>query len=82
MSAGIKYTLVANILLIIFPILFAITVCNSVYKENTKLTTQQIFENENPQHEDCSGTMIINISFAILLAALWNGKRVIKIGTI
>jgi hypothetical protein len=75
--SSLKLTLLANVLLIIFPILFAITVCTSVYDENSKLTLKY-----TDSEEGCKSNMIINMSIAIGLAALWNSKRIIKIGAL
>jgi hypothetical protein len=80
MSKSFNYTLIANIILIIFPILFAITVCNSVYKEEKGF--QAIYTEDAVTDEGCDGVMLINISFAILLGAIWNGTKIIKIGAI
>lgn len=32
--------------------------------------------------ENCSNSVIINMSFAVILAALWNAKKIIKLGII
>jgi hypothetical protein len=77
MSASFKYTLIANFLLIIFPILFALTVFWSVFNEEKILSTHDV-----EVDDDCAGSMIVNVSFAIFLGAIWNGKKILKVGTL
>jgi hypothetical protein len=82
MSASFKFTRIINILIIIFPILFALNIYTSLNKENTLNLSQTKYTQSPSTEEECEGTMLVNISFAVILAALWNGKRVLKIGAI
>jgi archaellum component FlaF (FlaF/FlaG flagellin family) len=83
MSVTYKYSLISNIILILFTIVFAITVYSSIDQENTNLNQIQAkYEEPFTENDQCTSSTLINVSFAIVLAALWNGKRIIKIGTI
>jgi hypothetical protein len=78
MSNITKFSRIANILLIIFPIFFAINVCSSIQTEDIKVF-DKVKENEEGY---CFGSIFLNLSFAVLLAALWNGKKIIKVGVL
>ena len=78
MSNITKFSRVANILLIIFPILFAINVCSSIQSEEIKVHNKV----KEGEEDYCLGSIFLNLSFAVFLAALWNGKKIIKIGVI
>ena len=85
-----KYaTTLANVIVIAFSLFFAMNVFSSINKEEnifkkiqTELNVKHLEHMDLPYEEECSTTMIINASFAVLLAALWNVKKIIKIGTI
>lgn len=77
---------IANVCIIIFPLFFASVVFTSfTNEEHTFLDNKQLnvltLENEQINTE-CSSKLVINVAFAIVLAALWNAKKIIKIGTI
>ncbi len=79
--------LTANVCVIIFTILYATKVITSFNKEDSyrdlshnKSLLQKEENGENQHH--CYGNMMINLTFAVCLAALWNAKKVMKIGTI
>ena len=78
MSSISKITLFGNLFLIIFPIIFAGVVTLSLCRENIKMSELIPSEDE----DICPTTMVVNVSLAILLAALWNGNRIIKTGVI
>jgi hypothetical protein len=78
MSSISRITIVGNFFLIIFPIIFAGMVTQSLFIENIKMKEFIASEDE----DICSTTMFLNVSLAIVLAALWNGNRIIKIGVI
>jgi hypothetical protein len=78
--------LLINVFLVVFPLIFAINVYTSftkeenivkIFEEEINLLTVDQIENTN-----CSSTIVFNVGFAVLLAALWNSTKVIKIGTI
>ena len=81
------YTKLANLLIIIFPLLFAANVYASFIKEENIFT-----ELENKIHvpmsnanevkdTKCTTDILLNASFAVVLAFMWNAKKAIKIGT-
>ena len=82
------YTKLANILIIIFPLLFAANVYISFIKEESmfrELETKILVPMNNANEvkdTKCSTSMFINASFAVVLAFMWNAKKAIKIGTI
>jgi hypothetical protein len=74
----------ARVLIIIFPILFAVNVLNTfnIEESEMQMKSMNVLDTLKNGNEECSSTMVINASFAILLAALWNMKKIIKIGAI
>ena len=86
-----KYTSkIANLLMIVFPLLFAANVCYIMNKESQLESycvedndnTKPIIINENYDLYDnsCIYYISINLTFAVLLAFIWNTKKAIKIG--
>jgi hypothetical protein len=80
MSASLKYTLLANILMVIFPVLFAYNVCSSVFLEGQADTLHP--KNTDAVNDECTSSLLLNGSIAIVLGALWNFKKVLKIGSL
>ena len=78
MSSPTIIKFVGNFFLIIFPIIFASMVTHSLLIENIKPKDFIDFEDE----DICPTKMFVNVSVAIILAAIWNGNRIIKIGVI
>jgi hypothetical protein len=74
-----KFYKVTNALLLLFPIFFGVMVFYSITSEDNKMI---IISNKKEREIECSGSLFLNISFAVILAAAWNGKKIIKIGAI
>jgi hypothetical protein len=70
---------VTSIILVVFSMSFVIMVYYSLKTEDI----QQInIKNKEDTNIECGDSLFFNLSFAIILAALWNGKKIIKIGVI
>ncbi len=78
MFTELKYRTITNFLLILFPICFATNVCLSLMKENALVNGESIQVNENV----CLDSICLNVGFAVILAAIWNGQKVIKTGAL
>ncbi len=71
------------ILIISFPILFAMDVYSSIDQENLSIKFQGDTGTLLDMYSSCVsclGAYWVNVCFAIFLAAVWNTKEVIKIG--
>ncbi len=79
----------ANVVILIFALLFVVNFY-STFKEESKMLKESNknlsvvpIQNEvNLQDRNCSSFMFLNVSFAVVLAMLWNAKQTMKIGTI
>lgn len=86
-TAGKYASILANICIIVFPLLFATNVYFCFSKENSLLgeidEATKIVNMAHIEKSECSkSTTILNVSITIVLAALWNMKKAIKIGSI
>ena len=73
-----RYSIITNSLLIAFPLFYAVTVCYSFTLENSTEPSRS----EIKTHNECCDSMFINIGIAILLAAIFNAKKIIKVGAL
>ncbi len=79
---------IANLLMIVFPLLFAANVCYIMNKES-QLDSNWVEDNTKPNilnenydlyDDSCIYYIPINLTFTVLLAFIWNTKKAIKIG--
>jgi Ca2+/Na+ antiporter len=70
---------VTNALLLLFPVFFAIMVYYSFKNEDSM---QINYTKQEEKSVECGDSLFMNISFAVILAAVWNGKKIIKVGTL
>ncbi len=74
-----KIAKVVNILIVMYCMLFVIVVSNHMHREGLRI----IEVNQTIEYSVCNISPIVEISVAIILAALFNkGKRIIKTGVI
>ena len=66
----------------IFALFFAFKVVSSINSEETLVKTDISTLKYEENDYDCSSNLLINASFAVVLAGLWNAKKMIKIGSI
>jgi hypothetical protein len=80
----------SSVFIIIFVTLFLVNFCSTIQEENKiiekLMDTQSSASNINDaeiQDKQCPQQLLLmNASFAVVLALLWNAKQVMKIGTI
>lgn len=80
---------ITNLFVLIFIMLFVVNFCHT-FNEETKLIAENNFSDnlmaklgdENIQDYECTQFFFLNVSFAVILAMLWNAGRAMKIGTI
>jgi hypothetical protein len=78
-----------NVVILIYASLFALNFCSTMMEENKfmeeSINSHNSDSNLNEvalQDKNCVQFFYLNISFAVVLAMLWNAKQAIKIGTI
>lgn len=79
---------IANLLIIVFPLLFAANVYYIMNKESqlnsncVEENTKSIIINEDYDlnENNCTYYILLNMSIAVLLSFIWNTKKAIKIG--
>ena len=79
----------ANVVILIFALLFVVNFYSTFKEENqmlkessNNLSVVATHNEVSLQDKNCSSLMFLNVSFAVVLAMLWNAKKAIKIGTI
>jgi hypothetical protein len=91
-------TKIANIIVIIsllmFSLFYATKVVNSIKEEDNILSQFEIIEQNNVNNiddnvndvnvniDECQGDLFLNAAYAVILAGLWNAKRILKLGLI
>lgn len=79
-------SVVVNACILFFPIFFAVTVMKTLSLEDAQIENANFRGNyqvtATDSNFDCSSKMLMNVSFAIILAGLWNAKTMMKIGSI
>ena len=83
-SLAIKYAkYLITLILIISPIIIAYKVITTTFEEEpeVKLDSVHIIETSYSKLH-CASELLLNASFSIMLALLWNSKDAIKIGIV
>lgn len=80
-----KICILSNICVLLFSVLYATQVIKSFANEeieSNKLVNNELALVNEVEKQECDRNFIMNLGFAIILAALWNVKKVIKVGVI
>ncbi len=79
----------SNVVILVFTMLFVVNFCTTIQEENKMLEKHlnsegsvDVIADGNLQDKQCTHFLFLNISFAVVLAMLWNAKQAMKIGTI
>ncbi len=78
MFTEFKYKIVTNFMLILFPLCFAVNVGYSFMQENAMMNKTDQIKIEGV----CIDSIFLNIAFAVVLAAIWNGQKIMKVGAL
>jgi hypothetical protein len=78
MFTELKCKIFTNFMLILFPLCFAVNVGYSLIQENAIINKSEQIEDETV----CIDSIFLNMAFAVVLAAIWNGQKIMKIGAL
>lgn len=75
-----KSALIASYSLgVLFPLFFLVKILSFLNED----VSSEISSKSNVSENNCStSSILVNATFAVILAAMWNAKKMIKIGTI